>query len=88
MGVLIGSETHGRGNDACRPHSGVEEAETPNGECDKDAEARRVATELVRLHKAGAIKSEQDASSYANLVHLFGASFHCSRGTVCGQARV
>jgi hypothetical protein len=31
--------------------------------------------ELVRLHKAGAIKSEQDASFYAHLIRDFGASF-------------
>jgi hypothetical protein len=31
--------------------------------------------ELVRLYKAGAIKNEQDASFYANLVKSFGASF-------------
>jgi hypothetical protein len=55
---------------------------------DTDVEARRIADELVKLHKAGAIKNEQDASFYANLVHLFGASFYCSRGTVSGQARV
>ena len=42
---------------------------------DTDVEARRIADELVKLHEAGAIKSEQDASFYANLVHLFGASF-------------
>ena len=34
-----------------------------------------IADELVKLHKAEAIKSEQDASFYANLVRLFGASF-------------
>ena len=38
-----------------------------------DVEARRIADELVKLHKAGAIKSEQDASFYANLVYHFGA---------------
>jgi hypothetical protein len=42
---------------------------------DTDVEARRIADELVKLHKAGAVKSEQKASFYANLVHRFGASF-------------
>ena len=30
------------------------------------AEARRIARELVKLHRDGAIKSERDASFYAN----------------------
>ena len=38
------------------------------------------ADELVKLHKAGAIKSEQDVSFYANLVHRFGASFTVRTG--------
>jgi hypothetical protein len=61
----------------CRPNSGAGGAETPNSESgiDTDAEARRIAGELVKLHKAGAIKSDQDASLCANLVHLFVASF-------------
>ena len=41
---------------------------------DSDAEAHRIADELGKLHAAGVIKSEKDASFYANLVHLFGAS--------------
>ena len=39
-----------------------------------EREAHRIANELVKLHKAGAIKGDQDASFHANLV-LFGASF-------------
>jgi hypothetical protein len=50
---------------------------------DTDVEARRIADELVKLHKAGAIKSEQDASFYANLVHLFGASFTARGEAAC-----
>ncbi len=69
------SETMDNGNDACRRNSGAGGAEMPNGECDKDAEARSIAAELVRLHKAGAIKNEPDASFYAKLVKRFGASF-------------
>ena len=67
------SETMDNGNDACRRNSGAGGAEMPNGECDKDAEARSIAAELVRLHKAGAIKNEPDASFYAKLVKRFGA---------------
>jgi hypothetical protein len=38
-------------------------------------EARRVADELVRLHGDGAIQSQEDASFYANLIHLFDANY-------------
>jgi hypothetical protein len=38
------------------------------------AEAGRIAGELAKLHRAGAIKNEQDASFYAGLIHLFGAT--------------
>jgi hypothetical protein len=58
----------------------------PNGECETDAEAGRIAAELVRLQKAGAIKNEQDASSYANLIRLFGARFTCPRRGVSAKA--
>ncbi len=76
-GVLGVSEAMDRENDACTPSWDGGGAERPNGESgiDTDVEARRIADELVKLHEAGAIKSEQDASFYANLVHLFGASF-------------
>jgi hypothetical protein len=76
-GVVGDSETTDRESDVCRPNSGAGGAETPNSESgiDTDAEARRIAAELVRLHEAGVIKSEEDASFYANLVHRFGASF-------------
>jgi hypothetical protein len=41
------------------------------------AEARRIATELVKLHRAGAIRDAQDpeASFYANLIQSFQAEF-------------
>ena len=71
----------------CRPNSGAEEAETRSGESDVNADADRIAAELVKLHKAGAIKSEQDASFYANLVHLLGASFSAYVGPQGVQAR-
>jgi hypothetical protein len=48
-------------------------------------EARRIADELVKLHEAGAIKSEQDVSFYAN--HLFGASFTARGEAACVQTR-
>ncbi len=75
-------------NDARRSNSGTEEADSvlvklglpPEDEIDPDAEARRIAGELVRLHKAGAIKSEKDASFYANLIRRFGASFTVRTG--------
>ena len=82
MGVLDVSETTDRENDECRPTRDAGGAERPNGESgiDRDVEARRIAHELVKLHEAGAIKSEQDASFYANLVHLFCASFSAHVG--------
>ena len=57
-----------------RPNS---EAETSNGNSaiDPGVEARRIVGQLVKLHKAGAIKSKQDASFHANLIRRFGASF-------------
>ena len=81
-GVLGVSETTDRENDVCRPSSDARGTERPNGESgiDTEVEARRIADELVKLHEAGAIKSEQDASFYANLVHLFGASFSAHVG--------
>jgi hypothetical protein len=41
------------------------------------AEARRIAGELVKLHKAGAIKDADDpeAAFYAHLIHAFGGTF-------------
>jgi hypothetical protein len=82
MGALGISETTDRENDVCRPSWDAGGAERPNGESgiDTDVEARRIAEELVKLHESGAIKSEQDASFYANLVHLFGASFSAHVG--------
>ena len=49
--------------------------ESGESDVNADAEARRIAAELVKLHKAGAIKSGRDAPFYANLAYLFGASF-------------
>jgi hypothetical protein len=67
----------GSGNDVGGLNSGAEEARAagsgPN--VNTDTEARRIAAELVKLHKAGAIKSRPDTSFYANLLLLFGASF-------------
>ena len=82
MGVLDVSETTDRENDECRPSRDAGGAERPSEDSgtDTDVEARRIVDELVKLHEAGAIKSEQDASFYANLVHLFGASFSAHVG--------
>ena len=89
MGVLDVSETTDLENDECRPTRDAGGAERPSEESgiDTDVEARRIAYELVKLHEAGAIKSEQDASFYANLVNLFGASFTARREAACVQAR-
>jgi len=38
-------------------------------------EARRVAGELVRLHRHGGIRSQADASFYANLIHTFRGNY-------------
>jgi hypothetical protein len=38
-------------------------------------QASRIACELIRLHRDGAIKEPADASFYANLVHLFDANY-------------
>jgi hypothetical protein len=44
---------------------------------EQDAEARRVAGELVKLHKAGAISGPEDpeARFYACLLHTFEGEF-------------
>jgi hypothetical protein len=39
------------------------------------AEARRVADELVKLYRDGAIKTKGDASFYANLIRDFRATY-------------
>ena len=52
-----------------RQNSGAEEAETQSGESDVNTPARKPAAssgEPVKLHKAGGIKNEQDASFCAN----------------------
>ena len=38
-------------------------------------EARRIADELLKLHRDGATKGPTDASFYANLIHAFGATY-------------
>lgn len=68
-GAPIAPETTDGGNDACRPNSGAG-GKSPST---RGVQARRIAGALVKLHKAGAIKSEQDAS--ARLVRDSGASF-------------
>jgi hypothetical protein len=53
-----------RGNDARRPNSGAtgrKNAKSANPFVNTPAEARRIAGGLVKLHKAGAIKNEQDS---------------------------
>jgi hypothetical protein len=44
-----------------------------------ETEARRIATELERLHRDGAISrkssNDKDASFYANLLHTFNATY-------------
>ena len=44
---------------------------------DDDPEARRIAGELVKLHRDGAIKGPDDpeAAFYAHLIHTFGATY-------------
>ena len=49
-----------------------------------DGEARRIAGELVRLHKDGAIASQADAMFYARLLCDFGATY---LGTVEAASR-
>jgi hypothetical protein len=63
-GVLAVCETADRENEVCRPSWAAGGVERPKGESgiDTELEARRTANELVKLHEAGAIKSEQDAS--------------------------
>ena len=71
-GLLGDSETTDRESDVCRPNSGAGGAETPNSESgiDTDVEARRIADELVKLHKAGAIKSEAKCQNLMNTTCL------------------
>ena len=42
---------------------------------EEDLRARRIARELVKLHRDGAIKTVGDASFYANLIRDFGATY-------------
>jgi len=45
-------------------------------------EVRRIADELHKLRNAGVINSQEDASFFANLVHLFGATFDAGASNV------
>jgi hypothetical protein len=49
--------------------------ETEKAPADTDPEARRIAKELVKLHRDGAIKTAGDASFYANLIRDFDATY-------------
>jgi hypothetical protein len=42
---------------------------------DQLAEAQRIAAELAKLHKAGALKSAEDAQFFAHLLKVFGATY-------------
>ena len=57
----------------------VEPSASSSGELSEAGltEARRIANELVKLHKAGAIRAAQDpeAAFYASLIHGYGAEF-------------
>ena len=66
-----------RAREAREPHGGNRGpfAVAQESCVDANEEARRIANELLELHNAAAIKSEQDASFYANLVHRFDGSF-------------
>ena len=73
----------------CRPNSGAGGGNANSESAiDTDVEARRIAGELVKLQKAGAIKNEQDASFYANLIRRFGASFTVRPGPVAANSGV
>jgi hypothetical protein len=43
-----------------------------------DPEAQRIAGELVKLHRDGAIKSEQDAEFYASVLKVFDATYEAT----------
>jgi hypothetical protein len=49
------------------------------------AEARRIAKELVKLHRDGAIKTAGDASFYANLIRDFGTTYAGPPGSAAGE---
>ncbi len=65
------------------PLAGLKTPENPALSPEDLAEARRIARELVKLHRDGAIKSERDSSFYANLIRGFGAAY---TGTPCDEA--
>ena len=55
----------------CRPRTlRRQKRESGDSGVNADAEARRIAAELVKLHKAGAIKSEQDAGQKISIFSL------------------
>jgi hypothetical protein len=47
-----------------------------------DQEARRIAAELVKLHRDGAISGPDDSEArfWANLIHTFGATYNGKGG--------
>jgi hypothetical protein len=49
--------------------------------------ARRIVDELVKLHKVGAIKNEQNTSFYEHLIRDFSANFVASNGAGYAQTR-
>jgi hypothetical protein len=52
----------------------------------EDPEARRIADELVKLYRSGAIKSQEDAEFYANLIRTFDATYTgSSAGASAGE---
>jgi hypothetical protein len=67
-----------------RPNSGA------GGESaiDTDVEARRIAGELVKLHKAGAIKSEQERFLLCEPDPSLRSQFYCSRRAARTKARI
>ena len=60
---------------ALQPEHAQPSPEGGNAQPDTDPEARRIAAELSKLHKAGAVKNEQDAKFYANVVKTFGGTY-------------
>lgn len=74
MAVPSDPETTDRGNDICGSNSGAE-----------DAEARRIAAELVCLYQAGAIKSVGDAVAHARAIAY---PETCSRAPETGGAAI
>jgi hypothetical protein len=69
-------------SDLVGPESGPNASKSPadtETETPPDAatgrEAQRIAAELVRFHRAGAVKNEQDTEFYANVIKAFDATY-------------